>query len=102
MKKTTITIALAFAALAGFAQTKHLPKEVIIKMSDQEYIQFYRKIDSLTNITQTTSVMPSNILTPFMQRFGILWFNIDQKVAKQMVTDTAKHPVKEQAKKQKD
>jgi len=90
MKRLSITLALAFAALAGFAQTKHLPKEVVIKMSDQEYIQFYRKIDSLMNITQTTSAMPSNVLTPFMQRFGILWYNIDQKVAKQMVTDTVK------------
>ncbi len=96
MKKTYITLALAFAALAGFAQTKHLPKEVVIKMSDQEYIQFYRKIDSLMNITQTTSVMPSNVLIPFMQRFGILWFSIDQKVAKQMVSDTVKRQPKKQ------
>ena len=94
MKKTYITLALAFAALAGFAQAKHLPKEVVIKMSDQEYIQFYRKIDSLMNITQTTSVMPSNILTPFMQRLGILWYSIDQKVAKQMIADTTKKNTK--------
>lgn len=100
MKKSILLLLILAGLSAGAQTTKHLPKEVVIKMSDQEYIQFYRKIDSLMNITQTTSVMPSNVLTPFMQRFGILWFSIDQQVAKQMVVDSVKHPVKDQPKKQ--
>jgi hypothetical protein len=88
--KQTITIALLLCSIGVFAQTKHLPKEVVIKMSDAEYIQFYRKIDSLMTITQNTSSEPSNVLSPFLQRFGKAWMDIDRKVALQMVVDTPK------------
>lgn len=92
--KKSITIALLLCSIGVFAQTKHLPKEVVIKMSDVEYLQFYRKIDSLMNITQSTSTVPSNVLSPFLQRFGRLWMDIDRKVALQMVSDSAKKGAK--------
>ncbi len=90
MKKPLLTILIALVCLTVSAQTKHLPAKIHLELSDKEYQEFYKKIDSLVYLTSNTSNAPATFVNPFLTRFQIVWFNIDRKVALQMVADTTK------------
>lgn len=88
MKKQIITTLLLIGAMGVSAQTRRLPAKISIELSDKEYIDFARKVDSLIMLTANTSNAPSAFVHPFLQRFNDTWSAIDHKVALQMVIDT--------------
>lgn len=81
MKTTIITLAIALCSTCAFAQNKHLPPTITLKLTAQEVL----RLDSAVNYANST-IDSKNASKWFMGAFGVVY----RQISEQLVSDSVK------------